>query len=32
MISIDDLILIGATAISDKIYKVNDPAIVLPVP
>lgn len=32
MIAIDDLLLIGSTAISDKVYKINDPAIILPVP
>jgi hypothetical protein len=32
MIAIDDLILVSTTAITDKVYKVNDPAIVLPVP
>jgi hypothetical protein len=32
MITIDDLILIEATAISAKTYKVNDPALVLQVP
>jgi hypothetical protein len=32
MIAIDDIILIGATTISDQTYKVNDPAILLTVP
>jgi hypothetical protein len=32
MIAINDLILIEATAISAKTYKVNDPTLVLQVP
>ena len=32
IIAIDNLALIDSTAIADQVYKVNDPAIALPVP